>query len=1347
MPVELLGTYVPMDRRQALAAGGSLPDRETASVLFADIAGFTPLTEALVSSLGPRRGAEELTRLLNTVYTELVSRVHDFGGSVVCFIGDALVSCFNDDPGLRALACALQMQRSMEQFQTVPTPQGGTVSLAMKAAVAAGPVRRFLVGNPQVQLLDLLAGATLDRLAEAEHLAGRAEVIAAPEVARRAGSQLAIDEWRGRFVVVRGLKQHVLPMPWPALSDSDLTPQLLRSYLLPPVYDRVVSGYGEFLAELRPVVALFLRFGGLDYDRDDAAGVKLDAFTGWVQRVVGRYGGYVLLLTTGDKGSHLYAIFGALDAHEDDCERAVAAAIDLRQPSTELDFITGMQIGISQGRARVGAYGAKTRRTYSALGEAVNLAARLMEVAPVGEIRCSEPVYKSARSRFAFDTLPAVTLKGISQPQALYRPTARVRKRAIRDEGDLIGRRAELKTLERSLQQVQAGSSRLLLLEGEAGIGKSRLVNELCRLAREGGIAWLLGAGDSVEQHTPYRTWREIILSFFNLDAGMDPTEQQSRVHEQVTALNVAYGDRAPLLNDILGLDFPETNLTRSYDPKLRQESLAALVGDLLQQKAAVGPLVVIVEDAHWLDSLSWELVVSVARALVKQPLLLVLTLRPLEEPIPPQYAALSKLEGAEKLRLESMPLEETVALAAAQLGLTPSTLPAEVADFIAERAGGNPFYAGELICALRDRGLIVVEGDNCTLVGDSEALRESVPDTLEGVVLSRLDRLPAEEQLTLKVAAVIGRGFLLRTLRDVYPKQIVTNALQSHLDNSSQRGLTLLETKEPEQSYVFKHVVTQQVAYDTLLFGQRRELHREVAGWYEQSYVENLRPYYPLLVFHWNRAGNAKRECRYCQLAGQQASAQYATAEAVTYFSRALELIEHLDKDIQKEKRFEVLQGRVKVYALLGRVEEERGDLDTLLSTADSLATAAKKAEVLLLWSDFHNRGGQFKAGLEKAEDALAIMRESSDAPGEARALMNIGNALEGQAEFQQARDRVEKALTLFRSANEPDGQATILKALGIISARLGEFSQAMEHFLGARAIYHQLDNKKGEADILGNLGALHYFLGHYEQVIEYTQQAQTLFHDIGNRIGLAKCLTNLGNSYSALGAFAEGLSCHEQALDIYRQLEDDDGCADSYCNLGIAHEALGVGGHPELTLRSHGECAQLKKAVNCCTQALTLYTKIGNRRGETLCNFNLGSTHLCIGKTEAAEPYLQLAVKSGRELGLNGLAARSLSALARVSIQKGIPVKALEQSTQAIDLLGDQVLPEADEIHFTHLIALMANGRVDEGLPHLELAYRSVVERAKTIQDHTLRTSFLSAYREILTTWEKHQNPSPDT
>ena len=216
MAIELLHTYLPMDRRHAIAGGDELPVDATGSVLLADISGFTPLTEALVAGLGPRRGAEELTTLLNDVYTAIIDCVHRFGGSVVSFIGDALVSWFADDAGRRAAACGVQMQRTMKKFQAIQAPQGGRVSLAMKAAISAGPVRRFLVGNPEIQLLDILAGSTVDRLNEAEHVAERGEVVVCQEIARAERDALLFGAWRGRFGVVEGFSRRRCPWGSPA---------------------------------------------------------------------------------------------------------------------------------------------------------------------------------------------------------------------------------------------------------------------------------------------------------------------------------------------------------------------------------------------------------------------------------------------------------------------------------------------------------------------------------------------------------------------------------------------------------------------------------------------------------------------------------------------------------------------------------------------------------------------------------------------------------------------------------------------------------------------------------------------------------------------------------------------------------------------------------------------------------------------------------------------------------------------------------------------------------------------------------------------------------------------------
>jgi len=295
--VEAPGAYIPIDRRHARARGEDLPNRVHGAALFADISGFTPLTEALVQELGPRRGADELTLQLNRVYDALIAQVHCYGGSVISFSGDAITCWLDGDDGRRAAACALALQQTLAPFPAIRIPSGRPVALAMKAAVTTGPARRFVVGDPQIQIIDVLAGATLDSLAQAEHQAEKGEVVLAPGAVASLGDEVRIAAWRdgeqaaGRFGVLEGLVSPVAESPWPQALLDDLDEQGIRPWLLPPVYERLRSGQGEFLAELRPAVALFLRFGGIDYDRDERAGDKLGAYIRWVQSVLMRYGG------------------------------------------------------------------------------------------------------------------------------------------------------------------------------------------------------------------------------------------------------------------------------------------------------------------------------------------------------------------------------------------------------------------------------------------------------------------------------------------------------------------------------------------------------------------------------------------------------------------------------------------------------------------------------------------------------------------------------------------------------------------------------------------------------------------------------------------------------------------------------------------------------------------------------------------------------------------------------------------------------------------------------------------------------------------------------------------------
>ena len=324
--IESLGRYLPQDRRRALARGELLPNRTTGSALFADISGFTPLTEKLTQQLGARRGAETLTQQINNVYGALIGEVERFGGSVINFAGDAITCWFDENAGqstIRAVTCAQAIQTAMQAF----------LDLSVKITVSTGPVRRFAVGAPDIRLMDTLAGATITRLALAEHFARPAEILI--DEATTTTLHCPVREWRAgetgeRFAVLDALTLPAIAtlIETPNISiDTDI----LKPWLLPAVYEREVRGHGLFLTELRPTVALFVRFIGIDYDDDEQAEEKLNTIVRQSQNIVAGYEGILLELTIGDKGSYFYASFGAVVAHEDDARRAVQAATEINQ--------------------------------------------------------------------------------------------------------------------------------------------------------------------------------------------------------------------------------------------------------------------------------------------------------------------------------------------------------------------------------------------------------------------------------------------------------------------------------------------------------------------------------------------------------------------------------------------------------------------------------------------------------------------------------------------------------------------------------------------------------------------------------------------------------------------------------------------------------------------------------------------------------------------------------------------------------------------------------------------------------------------------------------------------------
>ncbi len=943
-----LAGFLAIDRRLALGSGHTLPNRSNGAVLFADLSGFTALVEALGNELGQRRGAEELSRHMSRLFEALTAEIHAWGGSVVTFIGDAMLCWFDArEPGSpdessthggrsadaastsaateRAAHAAFALQRAIAPFAQLQSPSGRAIPFFLKVGAACGSVRRLVVGSESERLYDVLAGGTVDRAVNAANAAAPGEVVVSHEVLQHATLRVAPAraDANTTYISVVGADGVRRPCPWPTL-ESPLPVARLRPWLPAAVFERLTTQQA-FLGEFRSAVPLFLHFEGIDVDADDGAEAALGAFVRSAADIVRHYGGELLQVVTGDKGNHLYVTFGAPLAHDDDEERALAAAIDLRDMAAGSSTIRSTRAGLSRGRTFVGLFGAPSRQCYAALGDTVNLAARLMSHAAPGQVLVSDRI----RSDTGFELVArgTITVKGRPEPVAVRELLARrddAPARRREHAGDLVGRARELELLLTPLDARARGESLVAVIDGEAGIGKSRLLSAL--VARADGLRVLAGWADAVERQTAYHAWVGVVRALI-VGEGAHGQPTQDALLTRLADLGTEATRRAPLLAPLLRLDIPDNELTAQMTGDVRANNTRVLVADLLAHAAADAALLLTFEDAHWFDSASWALLREVQRRV--SGLKVVLTARPLSEHdgvAGVEYRRLLQEPHTLHVTLGALAPADALRLACHRLGV--AALPTAVARIVQQRAEGNPLYVQELVLAMVDAGHLSVRHGVCALAsGLSEEALADYPETVEGIVAGRIDLLAPDEQLTIKVASVIGRSFTIDTLRDVHPAAPQREALDESLATLERRGIAERDVVDGRPAFTFTHSILQQVVYDRLLFAHRQSLHRSVAEWLERERQHDLAAHFPALARHWEVAGDVPRTLDYLERAGEQATRLFANDEAVAFLTKAQRLQrEHHATSIPELAPHE---RQAKWSRLIGKARLGAGDID----------------------------------------------------------------------------------------------------------------------------------------------------------------------------------------------------------------------------------------------------------------------------------------------------------------------------------------------------------------------------------------------------------------------------------
>jgi len=958
-----LASYLPRYQRRLIAEGrrrgqDAFAECSHAAILMVDISEFTALTERL-AKLGAA-GAEQLSGILNRHLGRIAEIAESHGGDIVAFAGDSAIAMWPGEESrltanlILAVQAALKIQSELDGSEPHPG-----VTLRQRAGVACGTLRIMELGGVGGRWQFVVTGEPLVDAAGAQLVAKAGEVVLSPAAWDLVKDFAVAPDSRAPApgdgpVRVTAVREASSASPFSGLAQpfnvegcvsEERFLTAFEPYVAKAVVDRLQSGQEDWIAEFRNLTMLFVNLGK-NPPASSSEIASLHQTVGCVQEVLERFEGTLYQFLMDDKGLTAICGFGLPPlAHENDARRAIEAAIELRQRLNLRNIPTS--VGIATGTVFCGIYGSDTRRQYTVLGNTVNLAARLMQAAS-GSLWCDEATRQAASApSLQFECKGDVALKGRSSPVAVFAPglksdsAAYLSSRAHSQMQVPIGRAAELDVLAHALDRLTSHSEGgCILVEGEAGSGKSCLLSHFSwqveEFSRNGNpIACWSAAADPIQQSTPYHLWRTIFRDVLEL-AGAPVREQRDKVRAAFE------GDEnlvplAPLLNVLLSLDFPETAATAALEGQARAQNTEQLLLGILKHAARRSPVVVILEDAHWCDASSLRFALLMLQQIPE--IQLILSSRPQPESSAREFTELIALPVTRRLVLDALKPELALQMVCRSLGV--SGLPPEVERVIDARAAGNPLFSEQLAYALRDNGLIAISDGQCRITDsvpgaslDAALTGMRFPSTVEGVVTSRLDRMTPGEQLTVKIASIIGQSFRLELLTSLYRVEDPRSDLPGHLDRLEKLNLVQRSGRE-SPFYAFSHAVVRDAAYNSVPFARRRQLHRSVAEWYEREFESNLAPHLALLAHHWTQGESLEKAVYYCSEAGKQSLRNHANPEAAHFFSEALRLDESAANGAMPRARakrrseWELLLGKAYVNwskYVEGRTHLERG-------------------------------------------------------------------------------------------------------------------------------------------------------------------------------------------------------------------------------------------------------------------------------------------------------------------------------------------------------------------------------------------------------------------------------------
>ena len=1195
-----------------------------AYAIFLDMSGFTKLTEKLMKQ-GPF-GSERLSVILNQIFGALVYEIHKGGGFVPYFAGDALTGIFiesevEETTFLQTLQSIYQLFENGMNFEES--------SITVKIGLSKGEIDWGIVGDEKLAFY--FKGDAIDNSSTNQLVANAGEIVADlsfSDIFHYHHIPFFIDHKLCK------LDRFSFETNLPVAQNEKSQP--IRLDILEHFYTKEIiemSNNGEF----RSIVSVFISFENLDTYSE------INQFVSVILHEVQNFSGYFKEIDFGDKGGVITVFFGIPITFENNTERALSfvGALNEHFATSNIKFRTA----ITEGVAFAGIIGGAERSQYAAIGSMVNLAARLMTFANWGEVLVDENISKEKNFKFAYKG--KIRYKGLEGEVPTYQLLGSKNFQPIEFVGKMVARNKELTQLiDFAKPIINRNFAGIAAIAGEAGIGKSRLAYEVVSYFSSNHSIEIIHCQCDQILKKPFNPFIYYLKNFFHQINEESKTYNQQNFEYvfdniskqladiQETELLQEFNRLKPIYLAILGI-FKENSLWEMLDAKGRYENTKFAIHVLLKSLSKLKSSIILIEDAHWSDESTLEVVHEFIQYCKDFPMFLLFTSRYmdngnklniiedeilLKNNIPTLDINLSSFESSDILHFAENKLKGVIS--------------EDIVEILEKSSNGNPFYVEQVLDYLLENNTLS-KVNNTWVIQKSEV---KLSNSINSILVARVDRLSALAKSTVKAAAVIGREFEVPILSEVmYNQSEFANHNNYHTILNEQ--IVIAEENQiwramNEMRYIFKHSLLREAVYDMQLRSRLKEIHFLIGVAIEKIYVDRIEDRYEDLAFHYEKAENTEKTIYYLRKSADKSRKKYQNLQAIEFYDK---LIKYLDVENFVENKVNILLKKATLQEQIGQWDKSMHTCNMALLLAESNHLTLQIGRIKNTLGNLYLLKGNYDSAKIILESALDIFIQKDDFKGLAIVNGNLGNLYFRQGRYEEAKEYFIEAIQINKNYHFPTS-AQLVANLGLTYMNQNQFD------LGIKCLSDQLNLTDGTNDTRSlavlhtNIGIVYFEKGDFEMALDHYQKGLEMSKMLGNQLLVSIALGCIGSVYERKGNYQKAMDLYFEDLEICQQLGDKQGISIALGLIGGLYSLQGA----------------FDKAINYMNKNLDLCEKLNYRKGIAKALNVLGDIYFFLEKFDKSLEYYNLAIQKAKEIDNKILIIASLVEKGEVLIAK---------------------------------------------------------------------------------------------